>query len=149
MLDIPAGTDQLCVILIPFILVQNEDGIHRAADACGAGQSVDRISVKEFPQMVYQQNGDLQGIRDPFQLLQFLIVTTVGRFPIAGTNHLEGIDDNEYRIGMILYEIDDLLFQILSQCACHICEKYIGRSFVRDTSQPLLDAEVGIFQAEI
>ena len=50
---------------------------------------------------------------------------------------------------MILYELDNLLFQILCQCACGIGEEHIGRRFIRNTSQPLLDAEVGILQAKI
>jgi len=147
--DIPACADQLRMILIPFVLVQNKDGIHRTADTGGAGQTVDGISVTHLSQMVYQQNGDPQSIRDPLQLLQFLVVTTVGRFAIAGSHHLEGIDDNQYCVRMFFHELYDLLFQILSQCACGIGKEYIGRCFIRDASQPLLDAEVGIFQAEI
>ena len=125
MFDIPAGADQFCEILIPFILIQNEDGIHRTADAGGTGQSVDGISIALLPQMVYQQFRDaaerkndedvirtLTALKEGFLKLPFYntYMKTLGWIDmyLAAPEHIDTIYEDIDKLSFFYHAAEDI-----------------------------------------
>ena len=83
------------------VLHQREAGIHRAADSRCAGDAAEHIVGKLLPQMVDQQNGNAVGVRNTLQCGEVTVVICVGVVITGAADHLQRIDDNQHRVGVL------------------------------------------------
>lgn len=98
--------------------------------------------------MMDQQDGDAVGIRDPFQCREVAVVVGVGGVA-SRADHLQGVDDNQYRIRVGSKECFHLLLQPLTNEGALRAEVDATWCVLGDLEEPVLDAEDGILQAEI
>ena len=95
-----------------------------------------------------QQDSDAVGIRDPLQCREVAVVVGVGCVA-SRTNHLQRVDDDQYRIRVGSEECFHLLLQPLSNEGALRAEVDATWRILGDLKEPVLDTENGILQAEI
>lgn len=95
-----------------------------------------------------QQDGDAVGIRDPLQCREVAVVVGVGCVA-SRTNHLQRVDDDQYRVRMGSEECFHLLLQPLSNEGALRAEVDAAWCVLGDLKEPVLDTENGILQAEV
>ena len=131
------------------VLHQREAGIHCAADGRRTGDAAEHIVGKLLSQMVDQQNGDAVGIRDVLQHGEVTVVIGVGVVITGAADHLQRVDDDQHRVGVLREERAELLLQALAKGVAVCREVDVGGGVLRDLEQTVLDAEGGILQAEV
>ena len=99
--------------------------------------------------MVDQQNGDAVGIRDVLQHGEVTVVIGVGVVITGAADHLQRVDDDQHRVGMLSKERTELFLQTLAKGVAVGGEVDAGGGILRDLEQAVLDAEGGILQAEV
>ena len=92
-----------------------------------------------LPQVVDQQNGEAQPIRQPLQHGQIPVVVGVGSV-VDRPNHLQRVDDDQHRAGMLYREGFDLFLQPLADGKALRTEVDALWRVLRDFEQPVLDA---------
>ena len=98
---------------------------------------------------MHQQNGDAVGIRNTLQHGEVTVVICVG-VVIAGTaDHLQRVDDDQHRVGVLNEECTELFLQTLAESVTVGGEVDAGGGVLRDLEQAVLDAEGGVLQAEV
>ena len=98
--------------------------------------------------MMDQQDSDAVGIRDPLQCREVAVVVGVGCVA-SRTNHLQRVDDDQYRIRVGSEECFHLLLQPLTDEGALRAEVDAAWCVLGDLKEPVLDTENGILQAEI
>ena len=88
------------------------------------------------------------GIRDPLQCREVAVVVGVGCVA-SRTNHLQRVDDDQYRVRMGSEEYFHLLLQPLSNEGALRAEVDAAWCVLGDLKEPVLDTENGILQAEV
>ena len=146
--DVPADAGELCPAAAPLFLHQSETGIYRPADGGGAGDPVEHILCLLFSQVVDQQDRKIQPVRQAFQNGQIPVVIGVGGV-MDGPDHLQCVDDDQHRSGMLRHEGFDLLFQPLSDGSALRAEVDAVWRVLSDLEQSILNAEDRVLQAEI
>ena len=86
---------------MPVAPVQNEHGVHRPAQSCGAGELVQRIAVSLLPEMMDQQKGNPQFISQLFENLHLLIVVGIACFALTAAHHLKGVHGYQHSVWML------------------------------------------------
>ena len=99
--------------------------------------------------MVDQQDGDAVGIRNTLQCGEVTVVICIGVVITGAADHLQRIDDNQHRVGVLNEECTELFLQTLTKGIAVGGEVDIGGGVLRDLEQAVLDAEGGILQAEV
>jgi len=99
--------------------------------------------------MVDQQNGDAVGIRNTLQRGEVTVVICVGVVITGAADHLQRVDDDQHRVGVLREERAELFLQTLANGVTVGGEVDAGRSILRDLKQAVLDAEGGVLQAEV
>ena len=148
-LDVAPDAGERRLAAAALVLHQCEAGIHRAADGRCAGDAAEHIVGKLLPQMVDQKNGDAVGIRNTPQRGEVTVVICVGVVITGAADHLQRVDDDQHRVGMLSKERTELLLQTLPKGIAVGGEVDVGGGVLRDLEQTVLDAEGGVLQAEI
>ena len=99
--------------------------------------------------MVDQQNGDAVGVRDVLQHGEVTVVICVGVVITGAADHLQRVDDNQHRVGVLNEECTELFLQSLAKGIAVGGEVDVGGGVLRDLEQAVLDAEGGVLQAEV
>ena len=100
--------------------------------------------------MVNQQNCDVPPVCKLFQNPDVLIVICVQIAVTAcAADALQGINDNQFCIGVFVQELLDLLLQTMFERVRHDREVQRRRCIFRQVKEPCLDALERIFKAEI
>jgi len=99
--------------------------------------------------MVDQQNGNAVGVRNTLQCGEVTVVICVGVVITGAADHLQRVDDNQHRVGVLREERTELFLQTLAKGIAVGGEVNAGRSVLRDLKQAVLDAEGGVLQAEV
>ncbi len=99
--------------------------------------------------MVDQQDSDSVGVGQPLQCGEVPVVVGVGVIVSSPSNHLQGINDDERRVRVPSKELLQLFRQTVAQDAALGAEVDVGRRVLRHIEQPILDAELGVFQAKL
>ena len=95
-----------------------------------------------------QQDADAAGICDPFQRREVAVVVGVGCVT-SWTNHLQRVDDDQYRVRVGGEECFHLLLQPLSNEGALRAEVDAAWCVLGDLKEPVLDTENGILQTEV
>ena len=95
-----------------------------------------------------KQDGNAVLVRQPLQHRQIPVVIGVGGV-VDRTNHLQGVNDDQYRIRVGSEEYFHLLLQPLADEAALRAEVDAVWCVLRDFKESTLDAEDGILQTEI
>ena len=148
-LDVAPDAGKLCLAAAALLLYQRKAGIHRAADGRRARDAAEHIVGKLLSQMVDQQNGDAVGIRNTLQCGEVTVVICVGVVITGAADHLQRVDDDQHRVGVLNEECTELFLQTLTKGIAVGREVDVGGSVLRDLEQAVLDAESGILQAEV
>ena len=98
--------------------------------------------------MVDEQDGNAVLVRQPLEHRQVPVVVGVGGI-VDWTDHLQGVDDDQYGIRMSGEECFYLFLQSLTDERALCAEVDAAWRVLRDLEQPVLDAEDGILQTEI
>ena len=88
-------------------------------------------------------------IRDALEQREVAVVVSISVIIFHAAHFLQRIDDDQHRVGMLLEELGELLFQTFLQNTALRTEADTGRDFVRDAEEPILDTAGGIFKAEV
>ena len=99
--------------------------------------------------MVDQQNGDAVGIRNTLQRGEVTVVICVGVVITGAADHLQRVNDDQHRVGVLREERAELFLQPLAKGVTVGGEVDVGWGVLRDLEQAVLDAEGGILQAEV
>ena len=99
--------------------------------------------------MVDQQNGDAVGVRDVLQHGEVTVVICVGVVIAGAADHLQRVNDDQHRVGMLNEECTELFLQTLAESVTVGGEVDAGGGVLRDLKQAVLDAEGGVLQAEV
>ena len=99
--------------------------------------------------MVDQQNGNAVGVRNTLQCGEVTVVICVGVVITGAADHLQCVDDDQHRVGMLREERAELFFQPLAESVTVGGEVDVGWGVLRDFEQAVLDAEGGVLQAEV
>ena len=99
--------------------------------------------------MVDQQNGNAVGVRNTLQRGEVTVVICVGVVITSAADHLQRVDDDQHRVGVLNEECTELFLQTLTKGIAVGGEVDVGGSVLRDLKQAVLDAEGGILQAEV
>ena len=99
--------------------------------------------------MVDQQDGDAVGIRNTLQRGEVTVVICVGVVITGAADHLQRVDDDQHRVGVLREERAELFLQTLAESVTVGGEVDVGWGVLRDLKQTVLDAEGGVFQAEV
>lgn len=147
-LDVSAHAVEGSPLAAPPVLHQREAGIHRTADGGGAGDAAEHILGRLLSQMVDEENGNAVGVGQPLEDGQVTVVVGVGGV-VDGADHLEGVDNDQHGVRVFRKEILQLFLQSPAQESGLGGEVDGGRRVLRNVQQPVLDAELGVLQAEI
>ena len=98
--------------------------------------------------MMDQQDGDAVGIRNLLQSREVTVVVGVGCVT-SRTNHLQRVDDDQYRVRVGREECFHLLLQPLADGSALRTEMDAVRRVLCDLEEAVLDAKDGVLQAEI
>ena len=101
-----------------------------------------------FPQMVDEQDGNAVLVRQPLQHRQIPVVIGVGGV-VDRTNHLQGVDDDQYGVWVSGKECVHLFLQPLTDERTLRAEVDAVWCVLGDLKEPILDAEDRILQTEI
>ena len=96
-----------------------------------------------------QQNGNTVFVRNSLECRQVTVVVGVGVVIVGSPNHLECVDDDQYGTRVLREKNVDLLLQPSADESALDTEVDSRRSILCDLKQPVLDAEGGVFQAEV
>ena len=99
--------------------------------------------------MVNEQDGDAVGVGQLLQRGQVAVVVGVGVVVGGSPDHLERVDDDQRCARMLRQELPQLFLQPIPQDAALGAEVHVGRRVLRHIEQPILDAELGVFQAKV
>ncbi len=99
--------------------------------------------------MVDQQNSNAVGVRDVLQCGEITVVVGVGIVITGAADHLQRVDDDQYRIGVLREKRAELFLQALAEGIAVGREVDVGGGVLRDLKQAVLDAESGVLQAEV
>ena len=147
--NVAPDTGECCLAAAALVLYQRKAGIHRAADGRRAGDAAEHIIGKLLSQMVDQQNGDAVGVRNVLQHGEVTVVICVGVVITGAADHLQRVDDDQHRVGVLREERAELFLQTLAESVTVGGEVDVGWGVLRDLKQTVLDAEGGVFQAEV
>ena len=89
------------------------------------------------------------GIRNTLQRGEVTVVICVGVVIAGAADHLQCVDDDQHRVGMLREERAELFLQTIAKGIAVGSEVDAGRSVLRDLEQAVLDAEGGVLQAEV
>lgn len=131
------------------LLDQREAGVHRAADRGRAGDAREHILGVFFSQVVNEQERDAVRVGDALERGEVAVVVGVGHVPPRVADHLERVDDDEHRVGVLREERFELLLQTFAEDERLGTEVDVGRRVICDLVEPVLDAERGVLQAEV
>ena len=99
--------------------------------------------------MVDQQNGDAVGVRDVLQHGEVTVVICIGVVIAGAADHLQRVDDDQHRVGVLSEERAELFLQTFTKGIAVGGEVDAGGSVLCNLEQAVLDAEGGILQAEV
>ena len=77
------------------------------------------------------------------------VVVGVGVVITGAADHLQCVDDDQHRVGVLREERAELFLQTLTKGIAVGGEVDVGGGVLRDLEQAVLDAEGGILQAEV
>ena len=93
-------------------------GIGRPHQTVGTCNLLERVICGLFAQMVDQQNADVILIRQCFQGADLLVIAGIHTVVlVAGTHLLQGVDDDQPGVRMLIDEAGELFFQPLPDTA--------------------------------
>ena len=127
-------------------------GIGRTHQTVGACNLLERIVCGLFAQMVDQQNADVILVSQCFQRADLLVITGIHTVVlIAGTNLLQGVDDDQPGVRVLIEETCKLLFQPLPDAATfRLHDQPFGGFFAaHQLEKALLQAVKGVLQRKI
>ena len=124
-------------------------GIGRTHQTVGACNLLERIVCGLFAQMVDQQNADIVLISQCFQGADFLVIAGIHTVVlVAGTHLLQGIDDDQPGVRVLIEETCELFFQPLPDAAAfRLHDQPFGGFFTaHKLEKALLQAVEGVLQ---
>ena len=89
------------------------------------------------------------GVGQPFQRGQVAVVVGVGIVVGRAPDHLERVDNDQHRVRVLHQELTELLLQPIAQDAALGAEVDAGRRVLCHIEQSVLDAQMGVLQAEV
>ena len=124
-------------------------GIGRTHQTVGTCNLLERVVGGLFAQMVDQQNADIVLISQCLQCADFLVIAGIHTVVlVAGTHLLQGVDDNQPGVRMLIEEAGELFFQPLPDAAAfRLHDQPFGGFFAaHKLEKALLQAVEGVLQ---
>jgi len=124
-------------------------GIGRTHQTIGTCNLLERIVCGLFAQMVDQQNADVILVRQCFQRADLLVIAGIHTVVlVAGTNLLQGINDDQPGVRVLIEEAGELFFQPLPDAAAfRLHDQPFGGFFAaHKLEKALLQAVEGVLQ---
>lgn len=122
------------------------DAPHQAIGTCNL---LERIVCGLFAQMVDQQNADIVLISQCLQCADLLVIAGIHTVVlVAGTHLLQGVDDNQSGVRVLIDEAGELFFQPLPYAAAfRLHDQPFGCFFAaHQLEKALLQAVEGVLQ---
>ena len=149
--QITPGQDNVS-ILARSLALHDPCGVRCAHQTIGAGNLVEWVRCCLLTQMVNQQNTDAVLVCKGFQRTNVLVVTGVHTAAlVAGTNFLQGINDYQPGIRMVVKKAGNLFLQALPNARTFGLKDQPLRGILaaRKPEQAVLQAVEGILQRQI
>lgn len=149
--QITPGQDNVS-ILARSLALHDPCGVRCAHQTIGTGNLVEGVRCCLLTQMVNQQNTDAVLICKGFQRTNVLVVTGVHTATlVAGTDFLQGINDYQPGIRMVVKKAGNLFLQALSNSRTFGLQNQLFRRILaaHKPEQALLQAVEGILQRKI
>jgi len=134
------------------LALHDPTGIGRAHQTVGTCNLLERIICGLFTQMVDQQNADIVLVCQCFQGADFLVIAGIHTVVlVAGTHLLQGVDDDQPGIWVLVDKADKLFLQPLPDAAAfRLHDQPFGGFFAaHKLEKALLQAVKGILQRKI
>ena len=131
------------------LALHDPTGIGRAHQTVGTRNLLERIVCGLLAQMVDQQNADIVLVRQCFQGADFLVIAGIHTVVlVAGTHLLQGINDNQPGVWVLVDKADKLFLQPLPDAAAfRLHDQPFGGFFAaHKLEQALLQAVEGVLQ---
>ena len=149
--QITPGQDNVS-ILARSLALHDPCGVRCTHQTIGTGNLVEWVRRSLFTQMMNQQNADAVLICQGFQRAYILVVTGVHTATlVAGTNFLQGINDYQPGIRMVVKKAGNLFLQTLSDTLAFGLQNQLFRCILatHKPEQALLQAVERVLQREI
>jgi len=131
------------------LALHDPTGIGRTHQTVGACNLLEWVVCGLFAQMVDQQNADVILVRQCLQGADFLVIAGIHTVVlVVGTNLLQGINDDQSGIRVLIEETCELFFQPLPDAAAfRLHDQPFGGFFAaHKLEKALLQAVEGVFQ---
>ena len=111
--------------------------------------ALELFSVQGYGATSVSQIADAVGIRNTLQRGEVTVVICIGVVVVGAADHLQRVDDDQHRVGVLSEERAELFLQTLTKGIAVGGEVDAGGSVLRDLKQTVLDAESRVLQAEV
>ena len=113
--NVPPGCSKYSHIFLPFGTYQNQGAVRCTGQPVRAGQSVERILIRQFAQMVDRQQTNVVTVSDALERRRILVICAVGHPAACHASHLlQGVQNNQADARVFVQRPLQLLFQPLA-----------------------------------